>query len=155
LTAVPRPALRALVAPAAVLLVALLAPAAPALAATFTVTNTNGEGAGSLRQAITEANASAGNTIAFDIPGPGPFTIAPATALPVIGAENTTLDACTQPGADCSRLPLTLKIRLDGQGFSLVRNGVTIRGFSFTGGGGPAVKLNRVAEAGIFTTQQN
>ena len=135
---------------------ALLALASPALGATFTVTNTNNEGAGSLRRAIEEANtAGAGNTIAFNIPGSGPFTIAPTSALPTIQAANTTLDACTQPGADCSALPLTLMIRLEGQGFSLLRSGVTIRGFSFTGAGAPAVKLNRVAEEAIFTLQQN
>jgi uncharacterized repeat protein (TIGR01451 family) len=135
---------------------AMLASASSALAATFTVTNTGNEGAGSLRKAIEEVNiAGAGNTIAFNIPGTGPFTIAPTSALPGITVENTTIDACTQPGADCSGLPLTLMIRLNGQGFSLVKSGATIRGFSFTGGGAPAVKLNRVAEEGIFTLQQN
>jgi uncharacterized repeat protein (TIGR01451 family) len=134
----------------------MLASGSSALAATFTVTNTGNEGAGSLRKAIEEVDAAgAGNTIAFNIPGTGPFTIAPTSALPGITVENTTIDACTQPGADCSGLPLTLMIRLNGQGFSLVRNGITIRGFSFTGGGGSAVKLNRVAEEGIFTLQQN
>ena len=134
---------------------ALLASASSALGATFTVTNTGDSGTGSLRQAITESNAAGpGNTIAFNIPGSGPFTIAPTSALPFIAAENTTIDGCTQPGADCSGLPLTLKIRLDGQGFSLTKNGITIRGISFTGAGS-AVLLNRVAEAGIFTTQQN
>src|ERR1700719_2274581 len=33
--------------------------------ATFTVTNANDSGAGSFRQALTDANASAGNTIQF------------------------------------------------------------------------------------------
>jgi hypothetical protein len=41
-------------------------------AATFTVTNTFDSGAGSLRQAILDANATFGNDdIAFAIPGPG------------------------------------------------------------------------------------
>ena len=46
--------------------------------ATFTVTNTNDSGAGSLRQAILDANARANtaDTIAFNIAGAAPFTIA-------------------------------------------------------------------------------
>jgi uncharacterized repeat protein (TIGR01451 family) len=155
LSAAPGARLRTLAALGLGVLTAILVSAPPAFAATFTVTNTANEGAGSLRRAIEEANGSTGNTIAFNIPGTGPFTIAPTSALPGIAAENMTIDACTQPGADCSALPLTLMIRLEGQGFSLVKNGTTIRGFSFTGAGGPAVKVNRVAEEGIFTFQQN
>jgi hypothetical protein len=45
----------------------------PSLAATYTVTNCNDSGAGSLRQAITDANAAAGShTIAFNIPNTDP-----------------------------------------------------------------------------------
>jgi hypothetical protein len=41
-------------------------------AATFTVTNTGDSGAGSLRQAILDANANAGaDVIAFDVSGAG------------------------------------------------------------------------------------
>ena len=58
---------------------------ASAAMATFTVTNTNDSGAGSLRQAILDANAQAGtDTISFNIPGGGVHTIAPATPLPTI-----------------------------------------------------------------------
>ncbi|MGD2112953.1 MAG: hypothetical protein PVI50_06175, partial [Gammaproteobacteria bacterium] len=46
------------------------------------VTNTNDSGAGSLRQAILDANASLGpDTICFDIPGAGPHVIQPLTPL--------------------------------------------------------------------------
>ena len=64
--------------------------AASAAAATFTVTTTSDSGAGSLRQAIEDANTAAGlDTIAFNVSGPGcsgsgVCTIAPTTALPVI-----------------------------------------------------------------------
>src|SRR5207244_739072 len=65
---------------------------------TFTVTNTNDSGAGSLRQAISDANNLPGiNLIAFNIPGTGPFPIQPASALPAI-TDPVIFDATTQPG---------------------------------------------------------
>jgi uncharacterized repeat protein (TIGR01451 family) len=106
-----------------------------ALAATFTVTNTADLGAGSLRQAITEANGAPGSTIEFNIPGPGPFTISPASALPSINGAGTTIDGCSQPGSDCSGLPLTLEVRIAGRGLPVHANGVTIKGLSITGTG--------------------
>jgi uncharacterized repeat protein (TIGR01451 family) len=132
------------------LAIAMVAQVSSAAAATFTVTTTADSGAGSLRQAITDVNAGGtGHTIAFAIPGPGPHVIAPASALPPIQRDGTTIDGCTQPGSDCGGLPLSLQVRLDGQGFSLTGFGVTIRGFSFTGANA-AVSLNRVARDGVF-----
>ena len=77
---------------------------APALAfaqsaplATFTVTNTNDAGAGSLRQAILDANASPGaDNISFNIAG-GATTINLTTPLPLL-TEAVTIDGATQPG---------------------------------------------------------
>jgi titin len=70
----------------------------PAAAATFTVTSIADSGAGSLRQAILNANGSSGlNTIAFSIAGTNPFTITPASALPTI-TEPVVIDGTTQPG---------------------------------------------------------
>ena len=67
----------------------------------FTVTTTATSGAGSLRQAILDANAHANGAVAdlipFDIPGTGPFTITPAPFLPVI-TRCPIIDATTQPG---------------------------------------------------------
>ncbi len=52
-----------------------------------------------LRAAIEEANALAGpDQIAFDITDPGPHTISPATALPVV-TETVTIDGFTQLGS--------------------------------------------------------
>ena len=66
----------------AVLVVALSA-AVSAEAATFTVTTNADSGAGSLRQAITDANANPGaDTINFNIPGAGVHTIVLTTWLP-------------------------------------------------------------------------
>lgn len=73
-----------------------------ALGATFTVTNTNDSGAGSLRQAILDANAHVGaDTIAFNIVGSGVQTIVPASALPTITGP-VTLDGYTQQGASAN-----------------------------------------------------
>src|SRR3954451_9983592 len=70
--------------------------AATASAATYTVTNTNDSGAGSLRQAITDANNAGSGTVAFSI-GSGVQTIIPLSALPDVG-PNVTIDGSTQPG---------------------------------------------------------
>ena len=66
---------------------------------TFTVTNTNDSGAGSLRQAILDANARANttDTIAFNIAGTAPFTIGVLSALPTIN-DAVVLDGRSQPG---------------------------------------------------------
>lgn len=66
-------------------------------AATNTVTTTNDSGAGSLRQAILDAESNPGNDlISFDLSGSGPFTITPLTNLPPI-LESVTIDGSTQP----------------------------------------------------------
>ncbi len=99
---------------------------------TFTVTNTSDSGAGSLRQAILDANANSGfvDTIAFNIGGGGARTLAPATDLPAI-TDAAIIDATTQPG--WSGQPL---IELSGanagttsNGFFVTASGTTIRGF--------------------------
>lgn len=71
----------------------------PAAAATFTVTNVADSGAGSLRQAMLDANATVdANYIHFAIPGTGAHVIAPAAALPSI-TRPVVIDGYTQPGA--------------------------------------------------------
>jgi hypothetical protein len=70
-------------------------------AATFTVTTTSDSGPGSLRQAITDANAVTSDNphrIEFAIAGTGVRTIAPASALPAI-QRPVVIDGYTQPGA--------------------------------------------------------
>jgi hypothetical protein len=118
--------------------------AASSLAAgTFTVTNTNDSGAGSLRQAILDANANPGpDIIAFAIPGLGVHTITPATALPQI-SDGATLDGYTQPGTSVNTDPIgtnaVLLILIDGSansndtGLSVGASagGTTIRGLAF------------------------
>jgi hypothetical protein len=74
-------------------------------AATFTVLNTADSGAGSLRQAILDANANPGlDTIAFNIPGAGVHTITPATPFdPILGP--VMIDGYTQPGSSANTSP--------------------------------------------------
>jgi len=102
------------------LALALSLAAAASSAGTFNVTNTSDSGAGSLRQAILDANTAAGpDSIAFNITGSGVHTIAPATALPSITSP-VTINGYTQPGASANThdttqgLDTVLKIEIDG-----------------------------------------
>lgn len=68
----------------------------PCLGTTYTVTNTGNSGAGTLRQAISDANGNVGaDIIAFNIPGAGVHTIIPTAVLPVI-TEAVLIDGSTQ-----------------------------------------------------------
>src|SRR5205823_4463290 len=78
------------------------------LLATFTVTNTNDSGPGSLRQAILDADdtPNVGNDrdrIEFVIAGTGVHSIQPLTALPDI-TEAVIIDGYTQSGATRNKL---------------------------------------------------
>jgi parallel beta-helix repeat protein len=65
----------------------------------ITVTNTNDSGAGSLRQALIDANAAPNlNTIRFNITGVCPRTITLASLLPDI-TQPVAIDGYSQPGA--------------------------------------------------------
>ena len=112
--------------------------AATAQATTFIVTNTNNSGAGSLAQAILDANANPGaDIINFNIPGSGVQTISPASPLPTI-TDPVTIDGYTQPGAIPNSLALgtnaVLQIELNGvsanspQGLKISAGNSTIRG---------------------------
>jgi len=84
---------------------ALFAAAALVSATTYSVTSTADAGPGSLRQAILDANASAGaDTIAFNIIGSGVHTITLASALPALTGP-TTVDGYTQPGSSPNTNP--------------------------------------------------
>ena len=77
-----------------------------AQASTFVVTNTNSSGAGTLAQAILDANGSAGpDVITFNIPGSGVHTISPTNQLPPL-TDPVTIDRYTQPGASPNSLAL-------------------------------------------------
>ena len=100
-------------------------------AATFNVTTNADAGAGSLRQAITDANGAAGaDTIAFAIPGTGPHTIALASALPAI-TQPLTIDGYTQSGSSANTNPV-------GQGLNTV---LMIEVDGTTAGGNPCIRI--------------
>jgi hypothetical protein len=88
--------------------------------ATFTVMNTMDAGAGSLRDAIDQANMNAGlDTIDFQI-GTGIANIAPMSALPTI-TDAVLIDGTTQTGFTGTPL-----IGLDGSGLGAVGGGITV-----------------------------
>ena len=105
----------------------LLSEATSASAATFTVTTTADAGAGSLREVITDLNASAGpHAVDFDIPqaecaGNGVCKIVLASALPPI-EEPVVIDGTSQPrygtaAANVCATPLSpsyMRVEIDG-----------------------------------------
>ena len=98
--------------------------ASEAAAATFTVTNTANSGAGSLRQAITDANNAAGRTrsistslLALSVHDH------PASSLPA-DHRYATIDATTQPGF--SGLTPRPVVELDGTLAGSTTEGLTI-----------------------------
>ena len=112
----------------------------------FTVTNTQDDGVGSLRDAIQDANANDNGAdpdrIEFAIDAAtdagcnaqtGVCTIEPVTTLPRITAP-VVIDGLTQPGADCTTWPPTLQVELDGttvgggNGLTIEAGESTVRG---------------------------
>ncbi len=102
-----------------------------AAATIFTVTNTSDSGAGSLRQAITDANGGGPgpHTITFDIPGSGVQAITLASGLPFLSVATggVTIDGTTQPGYSGSPL-------------IQITCGAIFSGFSVDGAGGATIK---------------
>ena len=108
--------------------------------ATFTVTNTGDAGAGSLRQAILDANAAPNSggpdQIAFNIPGTGTQKINLLTELPPI-TDPVVIDGYTQPGASANTLAVgnnaVLRVQVDGLGGQVVE----VMGLGLLGTPGP------------------
>ena len=132
--------------------------------AVLTVTNTNDSGAGSLRQAILDANTNPDSkTIEFDIPGTCPRLISPATPLPAV-TEPVSILGYTQPGSvrnsDAVAFNGTLCVALAGGGSlssglhlltgvgetmaveGLSFNGFTLHGVKVSGDGSGEVRGN-------------
>lgn len=133
------------IAPIFVTALSLLFGAAVVRADTYTVTNTNTTGPGSLAQAIVDSNAHNGqDTVAFNIPGTGVHRIdLSGGPLPEI-SDSLIVDGYTQPGAHPNTLSIgddaVILIHLDGGASPAAGNGLTItgsnclvRGLSITG----------------------
>ncbi len=104
------------------------------------VTNTNDSGAGSLRQAIENANADPTmDDITFAIPNAGPHVINLVTSLPTLTDAGISIDGTTQSGANCGApwegTAHTLEIVLDGAagattGLRVHTSDVSLKGLS-------------------------
>jgi len=124
---------------------------------TYTVSTAGDSGAGSLRQAIIDANANAGtDSIVFDIAGGGPQTISLASVLPTISGT-VNLDATSQGGFVDQPI-----ITLDGSGAGLGADGLritasdsTIRGLVIDGFDDNGIEVefgsNNVIEGNVIT----
>jgi len=137
------------------LALALLPPARPAQAATYTVNSTNDVNDGtcnathcSLREAINAANSNPGaDIINFNILcGGGVCVITLVTPLPALTDDNTTIDGYTQPGAAqaTEAAPATILIEINGNGiansgFNVLSADNVIRGLA----------INRFGQNGI------
>ncbi|NOY88771.1 MAG: hypothetical protein GXO93_05190 [FCB group bacterium] len=118
--------------------------------ATFTVTNTNDSGPGSLRDAINAANANLGkDTIIFAIPGAGVQTIFPLSQLPpLMDMSGVLIDGLSQPGASAGITPPTfnLLIEIDGANAG-VSHGIWIQSSNNTIRG---LIINNFEQNGIY-----
>ncbi len=158
----------------------LIARTGTSTAATFTVTTPFDSGPGSLREAITRANETAGrDTIVFDIPsfdstptGPGRL-IQLVTPLPTV-TDPVVIDATTQPGfsvVDGIARPV-VEVRGTGgegqvefNGIVITAGGSTVRGLSLTqftnaivlASNDNVVELNWIgqSEDGLFRANRN
>jgi hypothetical protein len=143
-----------------------------AMAATFAVSNNGDSGAGSLRQAILDANAAGGsNSITFAITGSAPHAITLTSQLPGISGT-LTIDGYSQPGSAMNTrtpeqggLDTQLMVELVGSGgigfwlqggsTSLTVQGLAMHGFGDAivgNGGGPDASHLQVYGNFIGTT---
>lgn len=135
----------------------------------FTVINTNDVGAGSLRQAIVDANSSVGtDEIAFNIPGVGARLIQfNSSSLDIF--ESVIIDGYTQPGSSVNTLSVgnnaTVLIQLRNSAglpycFRVFGANTTIRGLHISNFAATAIALafgydNQVIEGNVLTANFN
>lgn len=126
------------------------------------VVTTNADaGAGSLRDAITFANANPGTDITFNMPGPTVIIL--ASPLPAI-TEPTTIHGYSQPGSVIAPIGpnriITVELNANGildNGLAIQSDGVTISGMAIYGAGlngvfvGPGVNAFKIWGCNIGT----
>jgi hypothetical protein len=118
------------------------------LLATFTVTNLNNSGAGSLRQAIVESNGQpGGNTIDFDVAGTIRIS---QTSLPAV-SEPVTIDGSTAPSFAGSPVVTVNFQGTKGLNFAAGSDGSTLQSLSLIKAGNAGVTLT----ASNITVQGN
>jgi hypothetical protein len=118
----------------------------------ITVDQTGDAGAGSLRQALLDANATPElDRIAFAIPGAGPHVIQPASPLPVITAP-VVIDGYSQTGSAINNKQAgapgaaTILVEIDGSiaggvGLDVTAAGTTFRGLAVRGFPGSGIRI--------------
>ena len=114
-------------------IVTFLALVDPVFGQTYTVTNTNSSGPGSLYDAISQASSfPGGSTITFNIPGPGVHVI-DVGASPLPHVQKLFIDGYSQPGAHPNTLAVgddaVILIQIDGGGVAS-RDGFYVTGFT-------------------------
>jgi len=118
---------------------------------TYTVTNTNDSGAGSLRAALTSANDGSGtpaDIVEFDISGGGPHVIQPTSTLPTI-TDPIIIDGTSEPDHPRTAALDAPAVEIDGQnagpgvtGLTIDAANVTVKGLALTNFGGDGIRLN-------------
>ncbi len=130
-----------------------------ATAATFTVTNRDWIGVGSLYQAILDANATSGtDRIEFSIAGAGVQTIQPLIGLPVI-TDAVDIDGFTQPGSNAAANPPLVMVELNGDLLSEgaqdalfvggVFSAMTIRGLAINGAFANGIRIQSSSQVTV------
>lgn len=128
-------------------------------ATTYTVTNNNDSGAGSLRQAIADANSNAGaDQIDFAISGAGPHTIVLTTGGITI-TDQVKVNGLSQSGSICNGTSSTLKVVIEGSGIGVAgagANGTEINGLVFGAGTSVGISSNsNTIRCNFFGTTAN
>ena len=136
-------------------------PAPPAITIDTVADDNDVNGNCTLREAILAANSNAAvdacsagigpDTIAFDLPGAGPFTFSPTSPLPPI-TEPLTIDGYSQPGASANTLAVgsdaVILIELDGSSAGAAdgldftdagSNGSVVQGLAINGFSGSGI----------------
>src|SRR5437867_3865117 len=132
-----------------------------ARAATYPVTSTANSGAGSLRQAILDANGNAGpDIINFRIGGAAPYVITLTTPLPSI-TEAVVIDGTSQ--TNFAGLPLIVlngsSAGVDADGLALLVGNCTVRGMVINRFDGYGIRIegsgNNVIQGNFLGTDSN